>query len=530
MTQPATIQKTDEDKNYVPVSTSVDSADSHTSLVRTLTEIPQESSLSCAIARHIGVEKASFHTPGHKGRRLAGRGSVSQAEFEKRDLTELPGLDDLSRPASTLLSIERRAARLWRSHECLISVNGASAALIAAILCLSGRGNKILIPRNAHRSAVSALTLSGLEPIWYEPVWDSKWGTYGSVSPHLVEQLLEEHAADPNNHDVAMLLLTSPTYGGAISDIESIARHCRRHNLPLIVDEAHGAHLGAVNDGSINCSPSGSTNTAMPASAISLGATMVVHSLHKTLSAFTQCGVLHICTQSISREEVRRALNLVQTSSPSYPLLASIEDAIELLELEGEERLGALHDLRMRAEAEISAMGFSVFNSRFRTDPLHLLVRSNQSSAPELFEFLADRGVFPEAILGDAVLLLMGIGTTEEDIRELIAVLGEFKLVLERRAPLPEKDAPSWKRIETDAAVQVFTPRRAFFMPSEVVAARESIGRVAAECIAPCPPGIPICVPGQRITDEILNLTDIKFLRVLCEPSTKDTSDGSTYE
>jgi arginine decarboxylase len=450
--------------------------------------------LTTAIQRHLQTEKASFHTPGHKGRDLVKAGeSLLQA-----DLTELPGLDELANPAGVLFDLEARAAKLWGSAGAVISVNGASAGIIAAMLTMTTERKKFLVPRNAHRSVINAMVIGGIEPIWYEPTWDARWGTWGAVSPVSARQVLSTCKAS----EVAGMLVVSPTYAGAISDIASIADSCHFRDIPLLVDEAHGAHF--------------LPDACAPSSSITCGADITVHSLHKTLSAMTQTGMVHVGESPVFKldiELLRAQLNLVQSSSPSYPMLLSIEQTIGLLETTGKNLLAHLPHLRGRLEESLVDYNrYEFYNSRFETDPLHICVAARGARAEQLYDFCVERGVYPEAILGRGVLFLMGIGTITEDVADLAKVLVDFHTHNPDTGNSAEQGVWHFTEIE-----QVLSPRQAFMSPSHVVPVHEAIGRIAAECVAPCPPGIPVCVPGQRIHPEVMNLTSVKNLRVVRE-------------
>lgn len=461
----------------------------------------QPLSLEKAVERHSAFERVSFHTPGHKGRLITESSKALQTNLWQNDVTELPGLDDLSRPTGVLAGIEERAAQLWKSKHAILSVNGASGGLIAAILAVAHRGTDILVPRNAHRSIISGLVLSGLTPVWYEPVWDTSWGLYGPVTAKFTNQIL----ASLNTKDLAAMVVVSPTYAGALSDIAAIAGHCHQHNVPLIVDEAHGAH--AV------------PGSGLPKSAIESGADIIVHSIHKTLSSLTQVGLIHLTEHSkryVEPDQVRACLNAVQTSSPSYILMSSTEQAIAFAESEeGSHKIRQLHDLNSRINR---IPEIEIYHTRFADDVAHILIAPKKGTAQDLFDFLIEKGIFPEAILGAGVLLLLGIGSESMDIVHLTDAINEYTA---SGKPGPaagqfgeiSRPAPRFTEIE-----QVLSPRQAFLMPSNTVPLEEANGRIAAECIAPCPPGIPVCVPGQKLTDCTLELlTDSRTIRVVSE-------------
>ena len=416
------------------------------------------------------------------------------------DVTELTGLDDLSAPTGVTHGICVRASKVWNSHSSFISVNGATAGLLAAVLSLAVRGQKLLLPRNAHRSVVSALVLSGLTPIWYEPQWDQQWKTYTVVDPESIKQLLQTETG------CAGIVVVSPTYGGAITDIAAISAIAHEHKVPLIVDEAHGAHFIA--------------DSNMPPSAIAAGADIVVHSLHKTLGALTQTGVIHIGTNSqIDAEAVQIALNLIQSSSPSYQLLVSIESAIDQVgNADGLQQLQALAARAKSFRERITDLGaYDIYESvpnaaaqsgaeAARVNPTHLLIAHHKESAGALKEALAGQGIFVETTVGKGVLLMLGVGTSDEDIDIAVAALRNFDNQCRANERLNRQTAgEDCALIEHPARIeQMINPRVAATAPSHSVPTSQAENQIAAECIAPCPPGIPVCVPGQKLTKEVL--------------------------
>jgi arginine/lysine/ornithine decarboxylase len=456
-------------------------------------------SLSATVERHAAFEVASFHTPGHKGRILTSGFQKLSERLLPFDLTELPGLDDLSAPTGVIAQLEARAANLWGSQTTLLSMGGASAGLAAALLALAANDQrrKVLVPRNAHRSIINGLILSGLEPVWFEPVWDPHWGVWGAVSPTYVDKLL---ARDDANQ-FAALFIVSPTYAGALSDVKAIAKRCRSASIALVSDEAHGAHFLPA--------------FGVPSPAVQ-HADITVHSLHKTLCGLTQTGLVHVHPDSrITPAQLRAALNLIGSSSPSYPLMLSIEQTIAFLETaEGAGRLCALKELCQSLSARIEQLGtIQIYRAHGGNDPAHILIRPASGSAEVLQQALQQKRIFAEALLGKGVLLLAGIGSQVEDADALVSVLQRFECppdnglagqIGAQPAPFAGDD-------------QVMTPRQAFLMPSEVVPIEQAVGRIAHECVAPCPPGIPLAIPGQRIHPEVMNIESLRSLRVVKE-------------
>lgn len=459
--------------------------------------------LSSALSRHRQIERASFHTPGHKNRETKQGDTTCVKQFGafEFDLTELPGLDQLSYPDGVLKTLEGHAAVLWSSQASIISVNGASAGLTAAMLSLSSYGQIVLVPRNAHRSIIQGLVLSGLKPFWYDPQWHEDWELFGQVKPETLSMALAK-----NPVSVAGVVVVSPTYAGSISDIKSLSKLCRGREIPLIVDEAHGAHL-------------------LESSALRSGADIVVHSLHKTLSALTQTGIIHIAKNSmVDGNLVRANLRLLQSTSPSYPLMLSIEQAItEIAGATGREKVVETMALSKKCAKKIESLNeFTIFSESTESDcdALHILLKHQSASGDVLNAFLANRGIYTETILGNGLLLLLGMGSTLQDIETLIEALAEFKNINKNSSPESHASIDTITQTVSQFAIEsVLPPREASLLPSHSIPLSEAEGLIAAECIAPCPPGVALCIPGQKITHSVLQLlsehSSLQHVRVL---------------
>ncbi len=442
-----------------------------------------------AVSDHSAREVASFHMPGHKGR-------TTQSLFLTlpNDVTELPGLDDLTYPSGVLADLEQRGARIWQAGQSIISINGASAGILSALLaCVRSGKSKLLLPRNAHRSAVHALVLSGLEPVWYEPTWDETFGLWSNVDARSFAQAIADH-----KNELAGALVVSPTYTGALSDISELTALAHEAGVPLVVDQAQGAHL--------------------PLHAVACGADVTIHSLHKTLPGLTQTALIHVAGNSlIDAQCVRDMLRLVQTSSPSYLLLCSIDAALSFVESSS---LQSIHETFRQLKQQLSAA--LAANPLITVQPLtddadaaHVLVSHKEMSAPRLYDALQAAGIGAEAVFGQSVLLLLGTGSTTDDITALVAALEN----LAAAKPIEETQPAARPHF----AEQAMNPRAAYLSPVELVEIGSADGRIAAECLAPCPPGTPTVVPGQRISlndKEILSKFSISgktHIRVVVE-------------
>lgn len=450
-------------------------------------KVERVQALADALAAHCKKELVSFHTPGHKGRDVAG--AAPKADWRVYDLTELPGLDELAAPQGVLFGLEQKAARIWQARESYISVNGASAALCAAILAVAGRSKSILLPRNIHRSAINALVIAGLEPLWFEPKWDSSWGLWGEVRPEIVEDFIRSCSEPP-----AAVVITSPTYAGKLSPIAEIAKICRQYKVLLIVDEAHGAHLSCAEQ--------------RHKSAVLQGADVVVHSMHKTLSAPTQTGLLQVgrgC--ELPASSFQSAINLLQSSSPSYHLMFGIEQALDEIEAaQGASVSNAVRLAQALRQGLLQITGLELYGANngllsplnvLEEDALHVLFRLPGMDGEKLYGELSAKGIFAETVLGNGVLLMLGTGSQAGDCEQLLVALKEI---------IAEAEISKFNQVMVDKpnfGEQVLTPREAFFLPVGEVELKVAAGRIAGDWLAPCPPGEPVLVPGQRILGDV---------------------------
>ena len=261
-----------------------------------------------------------FHMPGHKRNPLAVDGDFPV----ERDITEINGFDNLHHAEDLLKRAQEDVARLYGVPESFYSINGSSGAILAAVSAAVSRGGQILIARNCHKAVYHAAYLRDLKVSYIYPHEDPKLGINGGISPSRVEMYLAE------NPEIEAVLITSPTYDGIVSDVTRIAEVAHNHGVPLIVDEAHGAHFHF--------------SDYFPVSAAQLGADVVINSVHKTLPCLTQTGVTHLCSDRVSREKLMRFLGIYQSSSPSYILMSSIDACMDKLEREGDEMFRVFTD------------------------------------------------------------------------------------------------------------------------------------------------------------------------------------------
>ena len=424
-----------------------------------------------------------FHMPGHKRNpRYASWGFP----FE-RDITEIDGFDNLHHPEGILRDAQNRLSTLFGSKKSYFCVNGSTGGILAAVSACVRKNGQILMARNCHKSVYHAVYLRDLRPFYLLPEADPVYMLNGDIRPEQVERELKLHPG------VEAVLITSPTYDGVVSDVQSIARIVHAHGIPLIVDEAHGAHFRF--------------SSCFPASAVDLGADLVIQSFHKTLPALTQTAVLHVCTDRICLPVLERFLSVYQTSSPSYILMESLDRCVRFLEEEGEEAFGEFSALLGRTREKLGRcerLKLITPGSCFAVDSSRLLFSalSCNRDGYEVAEILRrDYRIEPEMTTPEYVLALCAVGDSEEGFdrlcRAVFAMDDRFKEFPASTVSHPETEPVSLPQFCVLLSEAMDSRDRA--VPLE-----ESEGCVCAEFVYLYPPGVPLLVPGERISGDII--------------------------
>ncbi len=429
-------------------------------------------------------DRYPLHMPGHK------RQIRQFSDPYAIDLTEIEGFDDLHHPKGILLEAQQRAAALFGADETAFLVNGSTCGILSAVAAAARPGGSMLMARNCHKSACHAAILSRQKVSWLYPPVDEQRGICGSISlAQLKESLAEADGA------VSAVLVTSPTYDGVVSDIRAIAEIVHEADAILIVDEAHGAHFVM--------------QPYFPASAVLCGADLVVQSLHKTLPSLTQTALLHVNGDRVDREKLRRYLERYQSSSPSYVLMAGIDECIRWLQTKGPEsyrifaeRLGELREQLSEMETLHLVSGKEPELDAFAFDPSRIVISAERSrlTGKELGEILRkDYHLEPEMAAERTLTAILTAADTEEGLNRLRAAM----LAIDQRQTASDRPAevpllhglphPETKRSMWEAEEA----------PNEAVLIRESPGRISAEFVSLYPPGIPLLVPGEKIPGEL---------------------------
>lgn len=427
-----------------------------------------------------------FHMPGHK-RQLSGFFPY------ELDITEIEGFDNLHHAKGLLFEAQQYAAQMYQSRKAYYLVNGSTCGILAAISAATTKGGRVLVARNCHKAVYNAIYLRGLKAEYVYPV-ATHYGIQGQIQAADVERKLVEKP------DIQAIVITSPTYDGLVSDVRAIADLAHAHGIPLIVDEAHGAHFGL--------------DEAFPDNATVLGADAVIMSVHKTLPAPTQTAILHLCSDRINVTKMEKFLGIYETSSPSYVLMAGIEESLRLAdEAKGvqmkeyvrrlqifREKMRRLTILRVPDRADFTG------EEAYAYDIGKLLLVTNGAiSGKALQELLLKKyGLQMEMSSGNYVLAMTSFMDTEEGLERLADALLEIDATLtvtdQREMFSPEKIYRQPKKAMEIDEVQDGESTSVAFSKAE--------GRICADYIYLYPPGIPVIVPGEVLDQQTLTVIE----------------------
>ncbi|WP_110929278.1 aminotransferase class I/II-fold pyridoxal phosphate-dependent enzyme [Bacillus massiliglaciei] len=479
-----------------------------------------ETPLFTGLLEHAKKAPIQFHIPGHK------KGTGMDPEFRQFigdnalsiDLINIAPLDDLHQPKGIIKQAQDLAAEAFGADHTFFSVQGTSGAIMTMVMTVCGPGDKIIVPRNVHKSVMSAIVFSGAVPIFINPEIDKTLGISHGISVEQVEKTLALHP------DAKGLLVINPTYFGIAADLKRIVEITHSYRMPVLVDEAHGVHIHFHDE--------------LPMSAMQAGADMAATSVHKLGGSMTQSSILNVKEGLVSVNRVQSILSMLTTTSTSYILLASLDTARKQLAMKGHamaEQAISLANYMRKAINEIPylyCVGEEILGSKaaFDYDPTKLIisVKGLGITGYDVERWLREKYSI-EVELSDLynILCLITPGDTKKEADILIHALQDL-------ADLFQKEGYTEQEITVllpEAPELALSPREAFYAETEVVPIEETAGRISAEFIMVYPPGIPIFIPGERITEE--NITyiqknlevglpvqgpedpEIKFLRVI---------------
>ncbi|WP_317310565.1 aminotransferase class I/II-fold pyridoxal phosphate-dependent enzyme [Clostridium thermobutyricum] len=430
-----------------------------------------------------------FDVPGHK----QGRGNKQLKEFLGEDclsvdVNSMKPLDNLCHPTSVIKEAEELAAEAFGADSAFFMVNGTTSAVQAMIMSVCKEGDKIIMPRNVHRSAINSLILIGANPIYINPGIHKRLGISLGMSLKDIEEAIKEHP------DAKAVFVNNPTYYGICSDLKEIVKLAHSHGMYVLVDEAHGTHFYF--------------DKRLPVSAMEAGADMAAVSIHKTGGSLTQSSMLLMKNEKINPHYVRTIINLTQTTSGSYLLLSSLDIARRNLALHGEEIFEEVVSIAEYARSEINKIGgYYAFSKEivngdnvFDFDITKLTVNTLDVGLAgiEAYDILRDDyGIQIE--LGDIgnILSIISVGDTRYNIERLVSALSEIKRI-------HTKDKKGIFDHEYINPIVKKSPKEAFYAEKESILISESEGRITGEFVMCYPPGIPILAPGELITKEAI--------------------------
>ena len=415
--------------------------------------------------------KISFGMPGHKGKDF----------FDldvKRDLTEIYGTDNLLNPSGVIEDLHSEISKLFGSKESFITTNGSTGALHIAMAMATRPGDKVLIQRNTHKSIYNGLLLNDLDPIYLNTIYDKSRAMYFGIDLDELREKIEEN-------NIAACVLVSPNYFGGILRLRKIIEILHDKDIPVIVDEAHGAHLYF--------------SDLKKYSALDAGADLVINSTHKMIPSITQAALIHRGTDRFSHEDLLNYINIYNTTSPSYLVMLSIEAGLDYMDREGRselvKRCKEIEDLKDTIKYDLDLSHDSIVAN----DPMKFLFRIPGMTGEEVVEdFIINKDIRLE--MGDlyyALGIISPINTSGEIEKLKEAILsykdGEYKKIIPQEFPIPEKK---------------LLPREAFLSHGERISYKDARGRISKEIIGAYPPGVPLVSFGEVISEEIINKID----------------------
>ncbi|WP_100332960.1 aminotransferase class I/II-fold pyridoxal phosphate-dependent enzyme [Bacillus alkalisoli] len=445
-------------------------------------EIP----LYTTLLNHFSKSPISGHVPGHKyGSNLPNNKEIrhSFSEILKLDVTEITGLDDLHDPTGAIQDAQILAAELYKADETFFLVNGSTVGNLAMILATCSSGGKVLVQRNCHKSIMNGIELAGADPIFLSPQVHEEIGVPTSISKEQVKLALHQF------EDVQAIIITNPNYYGISSSLEAIIHYAHSKKIPVLVDEAHGAHFVV--------------GEPFPKSALLMEADVVVHSAHKTLPALTMGSYLHVKSNLVDKEKVAYYLRMLQSSSPSYPIMASLDIARYYLASFSEQDIKNVNQNIERLVLELDTIEeIEVVGNGKNKDPLKLILRSTTGlSGYELQQKLEEQNVFVE--LADPLNVLFILPLSHDySFHDMISRI--------RKAVHNSAIKPNNLRITTEILFPMNINKLTLnFLEQNVYEVEEiqidkAVGKISAETIVPYPPGIPVLIKGERISQEVV--------------------------
>lgn len=437
-----------------------------------------------------------FDVPGHKKGNVENEfNSVLGEMTMKMDVNSSKELDMLGNPSGVIMEAEKLMAEAYDADHAFLLVNGSTSGVQYMIMSACGPKDKIIIPRNVHKSAINGLILSGAMPIFVQPEIDTELGIANGVSVENIKKAIKE------NPDAKAVFLINPTYFGSVSNLKGIIKLAHKHKMAVLVDEAHGAHFPFHRD--------------LPLNAMQLGADLATASMHKTAGSLTQSSILLLNENLIPKHQVRSTINLMQTTSASYLLMSSLDVARKKLVLEGEKIFTSLLNIIREVKEEINKVpGLKAITSDYIDgvgvcdyDDTKLVVQVNDLglSGFEVYDILREEyHIQVELAETYVILAVISVGDNRQSIEKLVTALKDISKKFYGKKPKLE--------VETLASLgkpkMLISPREAYYSKKKLLNIKEAEGEISGESIMIYPPGIPLVIPGEKISKEIIDYYD----------------------
>ena len=450
--------------------------------------------LLSSLKKYSEKDISCFDVPGHvRNQGVSILNNYLGNKIMNMDINSSPLMDNVSNPNGIIKKAQELLANSYNAYKSFFITNGTTQAIHVMILSMLSPGDKILLPRNVHKSVINGLIISGATPIFIQPEFDYDLGVSLNISFESVYKAISD------NKDIKCLFLLNPTYYGACAQLEKIIKLCKYNNIKVLVDEAHGAHF--------------QFHKELPPSSIELDADMAAISIHKTGGALTQASALLI-NNTVDDKKVLQTINMLQSTSASYLLMSSIDGARYNLDINGEKQLSNALKLARYARNKLNRIdGIKVYSAQdlkskgaefVDETKLCINVKGLNLTGFEVYDMLY-KNFLVQAELGDLynVLALISIGTTKKDVDRLIKSIEIIAKTKKRSAKIKDIEI---RQIKTEIGIN---PRDAFYAKKEFIDIKNSLNMICGESIMAYPPGIPIISPGEIITDEIINYINL---------------------
>lgn len=447
--------------------------------------------LFAKLIEHSKKDPSSFHVPGHKNGAIFPASAQSfYNSILSLDMTELPGFDDLHAPHHVILEAEELAADFFRAEQTFFLVGGSTAGNLAMILATCSAEDKIIVQRNCHKSVFNALELCGAMPVFVTPEYDHRADRYTAPDTVTIRQALQLHP------DAKAVVLTYPDYFGKTFAIKEMIDGIHEYNIPVLVDEAHGVHF--------------SLGDPFPASSLRFGADAVVQSAHKMAPAMTMSAYLHLNSSRIDKQRLAHYLQMIQSSSPSYPLMASLDIARSFLALLTKKDISLMQDSVYRLRKALASVScWKVISCTPADDLLKITLHMNHGqSGYQVARLFEQENIYPELATDNHVLFIHGLAPFERfgKMEKALEIIHEqlknsrnngLHATIDITKLYPEKMQ------ELALSYQEMNKRKTILIPI-----KQATGYVAAEAVIPYPPGIPLVLKGERIKETHLDAID----------------------